>query len=463
MDHLIETLSADELSQLYEKKELSPVETVKCLLGRIEEKQAEYNSFITVTAEQALQAAVESEKRIMSGKRKSVLDGIPYGAKDILYTKGIRTTFGCGIYKDFVPDYNAYVIDCLNRDGAIMMGKLNTHMLANSCTGDRSYFGAVRNPHDKQRITGGSSSGPAAALAARLVPLALGSDTGASIRLPAALCGVTGMKPTHGRVSLYGCLAVSSQVDHIGPMSRTVKDNALMLSCISGYDSRDIYSAERPVPDYVEYIGRDIKDTVIGVPWKYFADNTDKEILEIFLETVQIYKDMGAKIVDIVYPDLSEYRKAQMKQLHCDAYVEREKDIVEHPEMIDDELMARYNTGHCTGFEYVKTRKAKEKFYYLMSTLFKDIDVMMMPSTLAAAVKLQEREVTVNGKNVFIYGPYTDNLWMFDFCGFPALSLPNGFTKGGLPTGVQLAATPWQEGEIYRFAYQLENALRLNV
>src|SRR5215212_5094609 len=242
--------SVVELGAAFRGRRLSPVEVVGTLLERIENVDEKLNAFITVLSEKALEEAARAEKELLAGEYRGPLHGVPIGLKDLIYTKGVRTTMGSAFFEDHIPDDNATVVSKLEEGGAIIIGKTNTHEFAYGPTGDRSYFGPTRNPHDPSRISGGSSGGSGAAVAAGLCYAALGSDTAASVRVPAALCGTVGMKPTFGRVSKNGVFPLAWTLDHVGPLARTVEDNALLLNVLAGYDAQDPHSAYRPVEDF---------------------------------------------------------------------------------------------------------------------------------------------------------------------------------------------------------------------
>jgi aspartyl-tRNA(Asn)/glutamyl-tRNA(Gln) amidotransferase subunit A len=291
----IGTLGISDLSGAYRKKQLSPVEVVRALFENIRQKQPDYNLFIRLTEDAAFHATAEAEKRIRRGNPRSLLDGIPFGVKDIIYTKAIPTTMGSQIYKNFLPGYNAGVVERLYDAGAVLMGKLNTQQFALGPTGDRSSAGAARNPHNREKICGGSSSGSAAAVAAGLLPLSIGTDTGGSIRIPAHFCGVIGMKPTFGRVSLHGILPVSEELDHAGPLTRTVRDNAMALNIIAGHDPNDHFSVNIPAcADYTRAIGKPVKGAVIGVPFSFFSDCIQPGVLSAVNNAIRVLEKQGA-------------------------------------------------------------------------------------------------------------------------------------------------------------------------
>src|ERR687893_1330045 len=257
-------------------RRLSPVEVVKTLLERIESDET--NAFVTVTAERALEEAARAEGEILAGRYKGPLHGIPVALKDIIYTRGVRTTMGSALHVDHVPDHSATVARKLEEAGSVLIGKTNTHEFAYGPTGDSSFFGPTRNPHDAGKITGGSSGGSGAAVAAGLCYGALGSDTGGSVRIPAALCGVVGMKPTFGRVSKAGVFPLSWTLDHVGPLTRTVEDNAMMLNVLAGHDPEDHYSVDRPTEDFTRYLRRGLRGVSIGLPRSFYFDHVEEEV-----------------------------------------------------------------------------------------------------------------------------------------------------------------------------------------
>src|SRR5918998_2677064 len=274
-------------------RRLSPVEVVKTLLERIESDET--NAFVTVTAERALERASRAEGEILAGRYKGPLHGVPVALKDIIYTRGVRTTMGSALYSGHVPDHSATVARKLERAGSILIGKTNTHEFAYGPTGDRSHFGATKNPHDTRRITGGSSGGSGAAVAANLCYGAPGSDTGGSIRIPAALCGTVGMKPIFGRVSKSGAFPLSWTLDHVGPITRFVEDNALMLNVLAGHDPEDLYSVDRPAADFTRDLQRGLRGASIGLPMRFYFDHADGEVKALVRQAVEVFRSLGAE------------------------------------------------------------------------------------------------------------------------------------------------------------------------
>ena len=461
-DSEIAKMGVLDLAEAYRRKELSPREAVQSLLREIKRKQVDYNLFIKITEEEALRSAAESEERMQKGSLLSPLDGIPFGIKDLIYTKGIHTTMGCDIYKDFVPDFNATVVERLVSGGAVAMGKLNTQQFAFGVTGDRSASGAARNPHNKQKVCGGSSSGSAGAVAAEILPLAIGTDTGGSIRIPASCCGVVGMKPTYGRVSIYGILPVCEGFDHAGPITRNVRDNAAALNSIAGYDANDYFSVNTPVcPDYGRRIGESIKGAVIGVPFSLFSNNIQRAVLAAVTDAIKALEKRGAVIKEIEFPgpeELAMYRKAHQTVLLGNAYTVHEKDIAESSELIAKDVLERLKTGNVPVTDFVRSLRLQPRFKEIFRKLMCNLDIIMMPTLSITATDIDAREVMIEGHKTPIYDPYTRFCWMSNFTGFPALSMPCG-KEEGLPIGVQLIGAEWDEDNMYRFAAELEKSL----
>jgi len=462
-DSEIAKLGVIDLSEAYRRKELSPVEVVQSMLREIKNKQEDYNLFVTITGEEALRSAAESEERIKKGCMLSPLDGIPFGVKDIMYTKGIHTRMGCDIYKDFVPDFDAAIVRRLLSGGALMMGKLHTHQLALGITGDQgSAAGLPRNPHNIQKVCGGSSSGSAGALAAGLLPLCLGTDTAGSIRVPASCCGVVGMKPTYGRVSTHGIMHTCEEFDTPGPMTKNVRDNAAALNMLAGYDADDQFSVNTPVrPDYGARIGEPVKGAVIGVPFSVFSANIQRGVQAAVNDAVRALEKQGAIIKEIQFPDhkeMSMYRKAHQTVLFGNAYAVHEKDIADFPELIAKDLLDHMKSASGSVAGYIRALQLRPRFREIFRTLMRDLDVIMLPTLPITATDFDARELVIEGKKLYVEEAFTRYVWISNFSGFPALSMPCG-TEDGLPIGVQFIGAEWAEDNVYRFAAELERIL----
>ncbi len=450
--------SLSELSGTIKKKKISPLEATKALLQGIHKRNPEINAFISVMEEDALRKAQKAEKEIQKGKYRSPLHGIPIGLKDLIYTKGVRTTFGSGRYKDFIPDYDAEVVTRLENAGAIIVGKLNMHQFAYGGTGDRSYFGPARNPHNTNKITGGSSSGSGAAVAAHLCYGAIGSDTGGSIRIPSSACGIVGMKPTFGRVSKHGAMVLSWTLDHLGPMTKTVRDNAILLNCLSGHDPKDAYSVPTKKEDFTRGIQQGIKGLAIGIPTSFYFDILEQEVLNVYHRAIDKLKLQGAKVVEVDLPYMNELLSAHQVIIAAEAYNALEKEIREAPEKIDEEVRARIFSGvFIRASEYLNVLKVKHMAIHMFGNVLKKVEAIITPTLCAVPTDIEQRQIDFQGRKepTTIFARLTGPA---NTLGFPAISVPGGLSNNGLPVGIQLIGGPFEERKLYRIAHALEQS-----
>ena len=452
--------SLTTLSLAFREKRLSPVEVVRALLERIEAADKELGAFITVTGERALEAAALAEKEITAGRYRGPLHGAPLGLKDLIYTEGVRTTMGSAFFKDYVPDYSATVALKLEEAGAVLVGKTNTHEFAYGPTGDRSYFGPTRNPHDTRRISGGSSGGSGAAVAARLLYCALGSDTAGSIRIPSALCGVVGMKPTFGRVSKHGVFPLSWTLDHVGPLTRTVEDSALLLNALAGHDPKDPYSANRPAEDFARDLRRGVGGGVIGVPREFYFEHIEEGVGERVREAIEVFVSLGAEVRQIDIPNLEETLRAQRYTLAADAYAIHEERLKSAPEKFGEEVRERLLEGErLKAHRYASAQQrrlgAKGEFEGALGA----VDVLLAPTVPIAATLIDQREVEIGDYEEPVRSAVTRLTGPANLNGFPSLSVPCGSTGSGLPVGIQLIGRPFDEATLYRFGYAYEEAI----
>jgi aspartyl-tRNA(Asn)/glutamyl-tRNA(Gln) amidotransferase subunit A len=448
------------LSLAFREKRLSPVEVVRTLLERIEAPDRDLGAFITVTGERALQEAARAEEEIFAGRYRGPLHGAPIGLKDLVYTQGVRTTMGSAFFKDYVPDYSATVVLRLEEAGAIMVGKTNTHEFAYGPTGDRSYFGPTRNPHDIRRIPGGSSAGSGAAVAANLLYGSLGSDTGGSIRIPAALCGVVGMKPTFGRVSKHGVFPLSWTLDHVGPLTRTVEDNALLLNTLTGYDPKDPYSVNREREDFARYLRRGVRGAVIGVPSDFYFERVENEVEKWVREAIEVFRSLGVEMREISIPHLWETLKAQRLTLAADAYAIHEERLKGEPERFDGEVRERLLDGErLKAYRYASAQQRKLGAKDEFSRALGEVDVLLTPTLPITATLIDQREVDIGGYEEPVRSAVTRLTGPTNHNGFPSLSVPCGVTTSGLPVGMQLIGRPFDEATLYRFGHAYEETL----
>ena len=446
--------SLTDLAPAFRERRLSPVEVVEALLGRIEARDGVLNAFITVTGEQALREAGRAEEEILAGRYKGPLHGVPVGLKDLIYTQGVRTTMGSAFFEDFVPDHDAAVVTKLREAGAVMLGKTNTHEFAYGPTGDRSRFGPTSNPLDANRISGGSSSGSAAAVAANLLYASLGSDTGGSVRIPAALCGVVGMKPTFGLVSKRGVFPLSWTLDHVGPLTRTVEDNALVLTALAGHDPKDPYSVDVPLEDFARDLRRGVRGGVIGVPKDFYFEHVEGEVEERVREAIEAFLSLGAQVREVEIPHLWKTLEAQRLTLAADAYAVHEERLRSEPERFDAEVRERLIEGErhrAHRYASAQQRKllAKDEFGWALE----GADVLLTPTVPIAATLIDQREVDIGGYEEAVRSAVTRLTGPTNLTGFPSLSVPCGSTASGVPVGVQLIGRPFEEATLYRFGH----------
>jgi aspartyl-tRNA(Asn)/glutamyl-tRNA(Gln) amidotransferase subunit A len=431
---------------------------VRTLLGRIEVDET--NAFVTVTAEQALERASWAEGEILAGHYKGPLHGVPVALKDLIYTRGVRTTMGSALYAGHVPGHSATVARKLEEAGSILIGKTNTHEFAYGPTGDRSHFGPTKNPHDTRRITGGSSSGSGAAVAANLCYGALGSDTGGSIRIPAALCGTVGIKPTFGRVSKSGVFPLSWTLDHIGPITRTVEDNALVLNALAGHDPEDPYSVDLPEEDFTRDLSLGIRGARIGLPTSFYFDQVEEEVEARVREAVEVFRSLGARVRAVEIPNLWDTLRAQRLILGAEAYAVHEERLEDEPESFGEEVSERLTDGAPPkAYRYAKARRRGVLATGEYDRAFHNVDVLLTPTLPITATEIGQREVNIRDYEEPVRSALTRFTGPTDLTGHPSLSIPCGITAPGLPVGLQLIGRHFDEVALYRFGHAYEEAV----
>jgi aspartyl-tRNA(Asn)/glutamyl-tRNA(Gln) amidotransferase subunit A len=442
-----------ETSELLRKRELSPVELTKECLAQIEKLNPTLNAFITVTADLALEQARAAEDEIIRGHWRGPLHGIPLALKDIIDTAGVRTTAASAVFKDRIPAEDAEVVRRLKNAGAVLLGKQNLHEFAYGGSSMVSYYGEVRNPWNTAYITGGSSGGSAAAVAARLCYGAIGTDTAGSVREPAALCGIVGLKPTYGRVSARGVIPLSVSLDHVGPIARTVSDAAVILRAIAGYDAGDVNSADMPVPDYLAALREKLKPVRIGVPRKFFYEDLDPEIASAVEEALGIIKNLGCELreIELAVPTNRTLQTAESYAYHAE-FVSRS------PELYQPETLRRIRTGENISEEETEQRRREQKkIRSEVSRMFEDVDVVVtptMPVSAPAIAELKQNPELLRPRELsLLRNTRPGNVW-----GLPAISVPCGFTSASLPIGLQVIGAHWREDRVLQLAYAYEQA-----
>jgi len=455
----ITQLSLWEISDLIRRKEISPIEVTKAYLGRISELNEKVNAFVTLTEEQALDSATKAEKEIQKGAYLGPMHGIPIGYKDLYLTKDVRTTAGSRMHQDFVPDEDATVVKRLRKAGAVMLGKLNTHEFAYGPTNENSMFGSSRNPWDLEHIPGGSSGGSGAAVALGLCAGATGSDTGGSIRIPSSCCGVVGLKPTYGRASRYGIFPLCWTMDHPGPITRTVRDAALMLQPIAGYDPKDVTTVKREVPLYKSSLNGDINGVRVGLPINYFYDRANPEVEKIVRAAAEKLAELGAKVEEMDIPQIEHAGAAALTIYLAEATAYHDDRIAKDRDLYSEQVRGYLELGnYVLAKDYLHAQRYRTLLCRNMADVFKKVDVLLMPTTPVTATKIGQEAIDIRGVEETVFGALLRNTEPFNLTGSPALALPCGFSGEGLPVSMQLAGRPFDEITLLRVGDSYQQA-----
>ena len=465
-----------ELSSMLRAGEITSVELTKSVLDRIEEVDGKLNGYITVDREGALAQAGEADARLKSGEVTSDLCGIPVAIKDNICTKGVATTCASRMLENFVPPYDAFVVDRIRKEGGVIIGKTNMDEFAMGASNETSYFGVARNPYNTDKIPGGSSGGSAVAVSADEAICALGSDTGGSVRQPASFCSIVGLKPTYGLVSRYGLVAFASSLDQIGPMTKDVTDCAIMLNAIAGHDNMDSTSAPVEIPDYKESLVEDVKGLKIGIPTEYLAEGISQDVKEAVLSAAKKFEELGATVEYFNLP-MTDYavsayyiissaeassnlaRFDGIKYGHRAASFEDLNDLyaASRSEGFGSEVKRRImlgtyvlSSGYYDAY-YKKAQQVRTLIKNSFDKAFAKYDVILSPTTTEAAFD-------IGGKIEDPVQMYLDDIYTVsvNIAGLPAIVVPGGFDKGGLPIGVQLIGKPFDECTLIRSAYTFE-------
>ena len=452
-------LSVAELSRLIRKKEVSPADVVEAHLNLIEALEPALNSFITLLPKKAMEEAKEAEREIQAGQYRGPLHGIPIGLKDLFYVKGVRNTSGSKIFDHFVPDFNSAMALKLKEAGAILLGKLNLHQFAYGTTGENPDYGNMHNPWNLERITGGSSGGSASAAASGQCTLTMGTDTGGSIRIPSALCGLVGLKPTYGRLSRYGITVLSWSQDHTGPMTRTVGECALVMNAVAGCDPRDPSSASISIPDFTQALTNNIKGLRVGVPTEFFQESIDSEVESIVRNAIELMGKLGAVIHEISWPMYLESKAISSTILMAEATAYHSQLMKQHSSHLDPKVRLRLEAGFfISAVDYLQAQRARRLFYQRSCDLFKEVDLLAGPTVPIPACKIGTEEVQMGNTRLGVIPALSQYTRPFNLNGFPAITVPCGFSKEGLPIGLQLAGKPFDEMTVLRAAFAYEQA-----
>ena len=475
----ITSLTVHELIEKLKNKELTSEEITKAYIERINDKEKEVNAFVTTLCDEALEQAkiIDAEKD--SGKANSEFAGIPIGIKDNICTKGIKTTCASKMLEDFISPYDATVAEKLNNEKLINLGKLNMDEFAMGASTEYSYFKKTSNPWNLKRVPGGSSGGSAAAVAADLVPWALGSDTGGSIRQPASFCGVVGLKPTYGLVSRYGLVAFASSLDQIGPITKDVTDAALLLNLIAGHDERDTTSYDIPKKDYAKSLNKDIKGLKIGIPKEYFGEGINPEVKEKIDESIKMYQDLGAEVEEFSL-DIAKYALATYYIIACaeassnlgrfdgirygyrTAKYNDLKELYRNsrsegfgPEVKRRIILGTYvlSSGYYDAY-YKKAQQVRTLVKKEFDNAFEKYDVLLTPTSPTVAFEIGTR--SNNPLEMYLADICTVSV---NIAGLPGISIPCGVNSENMPIGLQLIGNKFEEEKILNAAYALEQVI----
>ena len=451
--------SVGQLSKLIKKRELSPLEVIEAHLSRIEDLEPKLNSFITLLSDQAMASARNAEKEIQSGRYFGPFHGIPIGLKDLYYVKDIKNTSGSKIFDNFIPDFDSTIALRLKEAGAILLGKLNLHPFAYGPTGENEEYGHMHNPWNPALIAGGSSGGSGSAVASGECTFAMGSDTGGSIRIPGALCGVVGLKPTYGRLSRYGITALSWSQDHPGPMARTVEDCALFMNAVAGYDPNDPTSVNLPVSDYTKALTGHIKGLRVGVVKEFFEVPIESQVKKSVWKAIDKLGELGAIISEVSWP-IYRYHVAIAGIIQmAEATAYHSKLIKEKASQIYPPVRLRLEAGiFISATDYIQAQRARTLFYLQSHDLLKKVDLLVGPTLPVTAFPIGTSELKVGDHNVNVISLLTQYTRPFNLNGFPAITVPCGFSENHLPIGLQLAGRPFDEETVLRAAHAYEQA-----
>jgi len=462
-------LTISEIAPLIRKKQISPLELTKSYLDRIKKLNPVLNAYLTITEEQAIAAARRAEREIARGNYRGPLHGIPFSIKDNIATKGVTTTAGSKILSDWVPDFDATVVERLKEAGAIILGKTNMHEWDKGSNSINPFYGTSYNPWDTTRIPGGSSGGSAVAVAASLCVASLGTDSAGSVRNPASLCGTVGLKPTLGRISTFGGVAGTGgyTVNHFGILAKTVKDCALVLSHVAGYDPKDPLSSDEPVSDYSKPMGIPIKGIKIGIiKGGYFEESLTSEVGRAFEEALKTLKSLGMRIQEITIPHMNLVPALQAASTRPEANSDHEHYSRTRPRDYSPGLLYGLIAGLLIPAPvYVTAQRIRRLLCQEFDTAFEKVQVIAAPTLFSTAPAIEDCNrgyVEADGKRVNLAdraGNFLTRYTIpFNVTGLPTISVRGGFSSSGLPIGMQISAPPFQEGRLFQVGHAYERA-----
>ena len=450
-------MSIGEAAAGLRARRFSAVDLAAAAISRIHRLNPTLRAFITVTAEQALEQARQADRELAMGQDRGPFHGVPVALKDLFYTKGVPTTAGSKVYQNFLPEYNATVVEKLLAAGAVLLGKLNMHEFAYGITSANPHFGAVRNPWSPRHSPGGSSGGSAAAVATHMVFMAMGTDTGGSIRIPASFCGTVGLKPTYGRVSRFGVLPLGFSQDHMGPLTRSVRDAALALNAIAGHDPRDPTSSRRPVVDYVPGEDCSIRGVRIGFPDSFFFERLHEDVESAVRGAIARAQSLGAVIKPVRLPDMDALNAVARIVLLSEASSVAEP-FMEDRGQFGPDVLALLDQGRLVpATDYINAQRLRRKMRREFEQVWQDVDCLIAPATPTPAPRIGDATIRLGGRDEDVRLASTRLVRCFNALGFPALSLPCGLSASGLPVGMQIVGPAFEEALLLRIGAALED------
>lgn len=452
-------MTAGALGPLVKSGDISPMEIIEAHFSRIRATEPVLNSFITLLQEEALAAARQAERDIGAGRYRGPLHGIPVGLKDLFNTGGVRTTSGSRIYDTFVPAEDCTVAARFRDAGAILLGKLNMHQFAYGPTGENPDYGHMHNPWNPERVSGGSSGGSGSAAAAAQCTITTGSDTGGSIRIPAALCGIVGLKPTYGRVSRHGLTPLAWSMDHPGPMVRTVEDAAITMNVIAGHDPRDVASVDVPVPDYTAALTGDVNGLRIGTPRQFFDAPLDPEVRQSVNAALRHLESLGAVVEEVDFPEFNDAAAISTTMLMAEASACFRDLLASDGEQLYEPVRLRLEAGmFISAADYLRAQQGRAVFDRAARRILQDVDLIAGPTEPVTAPPLLQQRVLAGEQEIGTVAALTQYTRPYNITGFPAISVPCGFSSEGLPIGLQLAGRPFDEETVLRAAHAYEQS-----
>jgi aspartyl-tRNA(Asn)/glutamyl-tRNA(Gln) amidotransferase subunit A len=455
-DDALPLCTAAELVKVLAARQVSARQVTEAFLDRIERLDPRVNTYITVTADAALREARRLDR--LKGRR-GPLHGLPVALKDLCATKGVRTTAGSKLLADWVPNFDATVVERLRAAGAVILGKLNLHELAFGVTTTNPHYGPTRNPWNLERVPGGSSGGSAAAVAASLCAAALGTDTGGSIRIPAAACGVVGLKPTYGRVSRHGVVPLSWSLDHVGPLTKTVEDAALLLGVLAGADTRDPTCSTRRVENYRAALRRAPKGLKLGIPREHFFDVLDDEARQAFDAALAVLRRLGLRTAPVSIPSLPLSQAAEMAIMGPEAAAYHARMLRRRPNDFGADVRFLLEVGRLVpATSMVAAQRLRVRLASECAAAFARVDALVVPSLATAAPRIGERSVSIGEASIDIGVALSRNMMPFNLTGLPAIAVPCGRSRSGLPIGLQLIGPAFAESTVLRIAHHYEQA-----